>query len=126
MVGARFELRGRLVPRAGRPCHQRCPSASGAARRASPQIARFASPRETSPRASTQVPKARLRSRPPSPASGLPVMNPRDTAPPAPPVAKRIPKATTIHGDTLVDDYAWMRDRDDPDVRRYLEAENAY
>ncbi|HEY7608316.1 MAG TPA: S9 family peptidase, partial [Alphaproteobacteria bacterium] len=53
-------------------------------------------------------------------------MNPRDTALPAPPAAKRIPKATTTHGDTLVDDYAWLRDKDDPDVRRYLEAENAY
>jgi oligopeptidase B len=54
-------------------------------------------------------------------------MNPRDNnASPAPPGAKRIPKTTKIHGDTLVDDYAWMRDRDDPDTRRYLEAENAY
>ena len=53
-------------------------------------------------------------------------MNPRDTALPAPPFAKRIPKSTTTHGDTLVDDYAWLRDKDDPDVRRYLEAENAY
>jgi oligopeptidase B len=53
-------------------------------------------------------------------------MNPRDTDLPAPPQAKRIPKTTTTHGDTLVDDYAWLRERDDPDVRRYLEAENAY
>ena len=53
-------------------------------------------------------------------------MNPRDTALPEPPFAKRIPKTTTTHGDTLVDDYAWLRDKDDPDVRRYLEAENAY
>lgn len=53
-------------------------------------------------------------------------MNPRDNVLPAPPVAKRIPKTTTIHGDTLIDDYAWMRNKDDPEVRRYLEAENAY
>jgi oligopeptidase B len=53
-------------------------------------------------------------------------MNPRDNALPAPPTAKRVPKATTTHGDTLVDDYAWMRDKDDPDTRGYLEAENAY
>jgi oligopeptidase B len=53
-------------------------------------------------------------------------MNPRDTALPAPPTAKRVPKATNIHGDTLVDDYAWMRERENPEVRAYLEAENAY
>src|SRR5689334_12755710 len=50
----------------------------------------------------------------------------KTTAPPAPPIAKRIPKKTEIHGDTLVDDYAWMRDRKNPEVRAYLEAENAY
>ncbi len=48
------------------------------------------------------------------------------SAPKAPPVAKRVPKTTEIHGDTLVDDYAWMRERDNPEVRAYLEAENAY
>ena len=53
-------------------------------------------------------------------------MNPRDTALPAPPIAKRVPKTTEIHGDRLVDDYAWMRERESPDVRAYLEAENAY
>lgn len=53
-------------------------------------------------------------------------MNPRDTALPAPPIAKRVPKTTEIHGDRLVDDYAWMRERDNPDVRAYLEAENAH
>ncbi len=53
-------------------------------------------------------------------------MNPRDTAPPAPPIAKRIAKVTEIHGDRLVDDYAWMRERDNPEVRAYLEAENAH
>jgi oligopeptidase B len=29
---------------------------------------------------------------------------------PAPPVAKQVPKTTEIHGRTLVDNYAWMRD----------------
>jgi oligopeptidase B len=43
-----------------------------------------------------------------------------------PPVAKIVPKVTTLHGDTRVDNYAWLRDRDDPDTIRYLEAENAY
>jgi oligopeptidase B len=53
-------------------------------------------------------------------------MNPRDTALPAPPIAKRVPEVTEIHGDRLVDDYAWMRERGNPEVRAYLEAENAY
>lgn len=54
-------------------------------------------------------------------------MPPRDTdTAPAAPRAKRVPHATELHGDTLRDDYAWLRDRNDPDVRRYLEAENAY
>ena len=45
---------------------------------------------------------------------------------PAPPVAARHPHATTFHGETIVDDYAWFRNRDNPDVRAYLDAENAY
>ncbi|HOF63757.1 MAG TPA: S9 family peptidase, partial [Dermatophilaceae bacterium] len=43
-----------------------------------------------------------------------------------PPRAPRSPVARTIHGDTVVDDYAWMADRDDPRLTAYLEAENAY
>ena len=43
-----------------------------------------------------------------------------------PPVAKTIPKTDTIHGDVRVDDYAWLREKDSPDVLGYLEAENAY
>jgi len=31
-----------------------------------------------------------------------------------------------VHGRTSVDDFAWMADRDDPRLRAYLEAENAY
>ena len=46
--------------------------------------------------------------------------------PPVPPVAKRVPVPRELHGATVVDDYAWLRDRDDPDTRAYLEAENAY
>ncbi|HXG58364.1 MAG TPA: S9 family peptidase [Thermoanaerobaculia bacterium] len=42
------------------------------------------------------------------------------------PVAKRVPKKTTMHGETLVDDYAWIRDRKNPETIAYLEAENAY
>ncbi|MFI5232532.1 MAG: S9 family peptidase [Gemmatimonadales bacterium] len=43
-----------------------------------------------------------------------------------PPVAKRIPTAATLHGEARADDYAWLRDRDNPEVMAYLEAENAY
>ena len=45
---------------------------------------------------------------------------------PTPPVAARIPKLLVMHGDTRVDDYYWMHEREDPKVRAYLEAENAY
>jgi oligopeptidase B len=31
-----------------------------------------------------------------------------------------------LHGDRRVDEYFWLRDRADPDVKAYLEAENAY
>jgi oligopeptidase B len=52
---------------------------------------------------------------------------PRKTPPePAPPVAARIPTVTVVHGESRVDEYAWLRQRDAPEVRRYLEAENAY
>ena len=43
-----------------------------------------------------------------------------------PPVAKRLPVARSVQGDRVVDEYAWLRDRADPDVLAYLEAENAY
>ncbi|SDT66285.1 S9 family peptidase [Jiangella sp. DSM 45060] len=45
---------------------------------------------------------------------------------PAPPVAKQVPAERTVHGDTVVDEYAWLKDRDDADTVAYLEAENAH
>src|SRR5205807_3229178 len=45
---------------------------------------------------------------------------------PTPPLAKKIPHETQLHGDTLVDPYFWMRQKDNPDVLAYLKAENAY
>lgn len=45
---------------------------------------------------------------------------------PQPPMAKKIPKTTNIHGETLVDNYFWLREKNNPDVLAYLEAENAY
>ena len=45
---------------------------------------------------------------------------------PAPPVAKKVPKTTEINGRTLVDNYFWLRDKPNPEVAAYLQAENAY
>ena len=43
-----------------------------------------------------------------------------------PPEAKKIPSPRTFHGDTVVDEYAWLADKDDPDTIDYLRAENEY
>jgi len=45
---------------------------------------------------------------------------------PSPPVARKEHKETALHGVALIDDYAWLRDKESPDVTAYLEAENAY
>jgi oligopeptidase B len=47
-------------------------------------------------------------------------------AAPVPPAAKVEPKELTAHGDSRVDDYYWLKHRDDPAVVAYLEEENAY
>ena len=43
-----------------------------------------------------------------------------------PPIVRKAPKETKIHGDILVDDYFWIRDRSNPGVIEYVEAENRY
>ncbi len=43
-----------------------------------------------------------------------------------PPVAKKVAKSTTVHGVTWDDDYFWLREKKNPEVISYLEAENAY
>ncbi|MFJ1458480.1 S9 family peptidase [Nocardia sp. N2S4-5] len=43
-----------------------------------------------------------------------------------PPIAERVPTERVHHGDTFVDDYEWLRDKENPEVISYLEAENAY
>src|SRR5579864_8570461 len=45
---------------------------------------------------------------------------------PAPPVARILPHTSEINGHTMTDNYAWLRDKSNPEVRAYLEAENAY
>jgi oligopeptidase B len=43
-----------------------------------------------------------------------------------PPVATVKPKIDTLHGDIRTDNYFWIRDKSNPDVIAYLNAENAY
>ena len=45
---------------------------------------------------------------------------------PEPPEAEKHPLTSTLHGETRHDDYAWMREKSDPRVTAYLQAENAY
>ena len=45
---------------------------------------------------------------------------------PTPPKAKKIPRITTVHGEKLVDDFYWLREKNNPEVIGYLKAENAY
>jgi oligopeptidase B len=43
-----------------------------------------------------------------------------------PPVARREPVEHVLHGDRRVDQYAWLRHKENPEVIDYLKAENAY
>jgi len=43
-----------------------------------------------------------------------------------PPVAEKIAKELTIHGDTRIDNYFWLREKQNPKVIEYLKAENEY
>src|SRR6266567_5179901 len=42
------------------------------------------------------------------------------------PAAPRKPVEHRIHGDVRVDEYSWLREKDNPEVIQHLEAENAY
>jgi oligopeptidase B len=44
----------------------------------------------------------------------------------SPPLARREPVETVLHSDRRVDHYAWLRQKENPEVLAYLEAENAY
>jgi oligopeptidase B len=68
-------------------------------------------------------------------SSPLQGQNPRSAAPAATasraaalraPIAERAPRVDTMHGEVRVDEYFFMRDRNDARVLSYLEAENAY
>ena len=43
-----------------------------------------------------------------------------------PPIAKRVDHRREHHGDVFIDPYEWLRDKSNPEVIAYLEAENAY
>ena len=45
---------------------------------------------------------------------------------PTPPIAKQVPHSLETHGHRRDDPYFWLRDRENPEVLAYLEAENAY
>ncbi|MEE3200158.1 MAG: prolyl oligopeptidase family serine peptidase [Planctomycetota bacterium] len=49
-----------------------------------------------------------------------------NTGPGKPPVAKKIPEKTTLHNDSRIDEYSWLRDIEDPATRKYLQEENQY
>ncbi|MEV0250343.1 S9 family peptidase [Nocardia sp. NPDC050712] len=44
----------------------------------------------------------------------------------AAPIAKRVPEQREHHGDVFIDEYEWLREKDDPEVVAHLTAENAY
>ena len=45
---------------------------------------------------------------------------------PTPPIAKKVPHETEINGHKMIDNYYWLREKSNPEVRAYLEKENAY
>ena len=47
-------------------------------------------------------------------------------AAPVPPLARREPVEHVLHGDRRMDHYGWLRQKENPEVLAYLQAENAY
>jgi len=45
---------------------------------------------------------------------------------PQPPMAEKKTKTTNIHGETLIDEYFWLREKTNPSVQSYLKAEDDY
>jgi oligopeptidase B len=46
--------------------------------------------------------------------------------PDRPPAVRRVPSERTFHGDTVIDEFAWLADKDDPQTVEHLKAENAW
>jgi oligopeptidase B len=66
---------------------------------------------------------------PPSPAptaATTNAMTPTTPPAPTPPVAPRREHLSAWHGEQVSDPWFWLREKQDPAVRAYLEAENAY
>ncbi|MFC8598752.1 S9 family peptidase [Isoptericola sp. NPDC057191] len=61
----------------------------------------------------------------PDAATTAPAGAPAD-APGQAPVAERRPTVRSHHGDDVVDDYEWLRDKESPEVLAHLAAENAW
>lgn len=82
-----------------------------------------AAPRRTTKSRRTTTRKKTTPKPAPAPASGAPAVSGLKA-----PVARREPVTTVLHGDTRVDDYAWLRDdsRTNPEVLAHLTAENDY
>ena len=53
-------------------------------------------------------------------------MSKSSTAALSAPVAERRPRPRIHHGDRFDDPYEWLRDRENPDVIAYLQAENSF
>jgi len=58
--------------------------------------------------------------------AGAAVMNSGCASDPIPPVAQKNSHVDTVLNHERSDEYFWLRDRENPDVIAYLEAENAY
>jgi oligopeptidase B len=43
-----------------------------------------------------------------------------------PPIARKVPRILRVHGEELIDPYFWLREKKDPNVASYLQAENEY
>lgn len=56
----------------------------------------------------------------------VPLLAQFDLTTPQAPVAAKKPKDVTVHEDKRIDDYFWLREKDNPEVKTYLEQENAY
>ncbi|HEY9016000.1 MAG TPA: hypothetical protein VIM84_13175, partial [Gemmatimonadales bacterium] len=62
----------------------------------------------------------------PPPYPKLEVLNPAIAEQCTPPIARVLPRVHVVHGETRVDDYHWLRERENPEVIAYLEAENRH
>src|SRR5260370_36961696 len=56
----------------------------------------------------------------------MPLLLEAQTTTPVPPVAPIVEHREVHHGVTLVDNYYWLREKSNPQVIKYLDAENAY